>query len=76
MQEPCFTPPQVVCRPLETFYSLHPEQRTFQDPRLKLHGSNASQKATTTAAEASALASHASSTADLAAGITARPDLT
>ena len=30
-----FRPPWVQSRPLDTYYSLHPEQRTFQDPRLK-----------------------------------------
>ena len=70
-----FRPPWVVSRPLDTFYSLHPEQRTYQDPRHKLHAS--APKATTlTAAEASALASHASSVGDLTAGAVARPDLT
>jgi len=72
-----FRPPWVVSRPLDTFYSLHPEQRTFQDPRLKLQASNdAASKATLTAAEATLLASQASSAGDLAAGAVARPDLT
>ena len=72
-----FRPPWVVCRPLDTFYSLHPEQRAFQDPRLKLQASNDAQKATKmTDAEATLLASHASSVGDLAAGAVARPDLT
>merc|ERR1739838_991363 len=29
-----FRPPWVSGRLVDTFYSLHPEQRTFQDPRL------------------------------------------
>jgi hypothetical protein len=72
-----FRPPWVVSRPLDTFYSLHPEQRSFQDPRLKLQASNEAQKASVlTAAEATLLASQASSVGDLAAGAVARPDLT
>lgn len=72
-----FRPPWVVSRPLDTFYSLHPEQRAFQDPRLKLQASHEAQKASVlTAAEATILASQASSAGDLAAGAVARPDLT
>mgnify|MGYP007107846290 CR=1 FL=1 len=29
-----FRPPWVNVRPTDTFFSLHPEQRSFQDPRL------------------------------------------
>ena len=72
-----FRPPWVVSRPLDTFYALHPEQRSFQDPRLKLQASSEAQKASAlTPAEATALASQASSVGDLAAGAVARPELT
>jgi len=40
-----FRPPWVAARVADTFYALHPEQRVFQDPRLK---QSASRSATAT----------------------------
>ena len=73
-----FRPPWVQTRPLDTFYSLHPEQRTFQDPRLKQRAQELSEaKASTlTSKEAAVIGSPYASAADLAAGQAARPDLT
>tara|TARA_B110001452_G_C15168351_1_gene406137 strand:+ start:51 stop:1136 length:1086 start_codon:yes stop_codon:yes gene_type:complete len=78
-----FRPPWVQSRPLDTYYSLHPEQRTFQDPRLKASRAAAAAAAAATdngaslsASESALLGSQFASATDLAAGAALRPDLT
>ena len=70
-----FRPPWVKARIVETFYSIHPEQRTFHDPRF------ASSKASFASSDLQASAA-AQSAADIPSGAavddgaSVRPDLT
>ncbi len=65
-----FRPPWVASRITDTFYSLHPEQRTYQDSRAKR---SARAAGTSTAAESATLSSSA---VGGPMGAVERPDLT
>lgn len=75
-----FRPPWVTSRITDTFFSLHPEQRSYQDPRLKRRNAAARSAAGETssigAAALSAFASATGSVAGGASGEVVRPDLT
>ena len=73
-----FRPPWVAARVTDTFYALHPEQRIFQDPRLK-RAANAQAAATRSTGSASdmggLLAAMKSGSAGGASGAVVQPDL-
>ncbi len=71
----------VTSRITDTFFSLHPEQRSYQDPRLKRRNAAARSAAggetsSIGAAAVSAFASATGSAAGGASGEVVRPDLT
>ena len=76
-----FRPPWVAARVTDTFYALHPEQRVFQDPRLKRAANAQASGTRSTNQGASAtdmgglLAAMKSGSAGGASGAVARPDL-
>uniref|UniRef100_A0A7S2IBN6 Uncharacterized protein n=1 Tax=Haptolina brevifila TaxID=156173 RepID=A0A7S2IBN6_9EUKA len=75
-----FRPPWVTSRITDTFFSLHPEQRNYQDPRLKRRNNAAARPAGGTSSIGDgAGASFTSATGSGAAGASGevvRPDLT
>ena len=72
-----FRPPWVNVRPTDTFFSLHPEQRSFQDPRLSKAAADFGPDAGLAQIE-SALAGAGSpgATGGAADGLSLRPELT
>ena len=71
-----FRPPWVNVRPTDTFFSLHPEQRSFQDPRLGKSAAEYSAGPDAGLAQIESALAGAGATGGSADGLSLRPELT